>query len=76
MDQRLESVVASVLGLRADEICDQTSPETCAAWDSLRHFYLILALEQAFGVRFSSEVIPDLVTVGKIRAELARMGAS
>lgn len=74
MDQRLESVVASVLGLQAEEICDQTSPDTCPAWDSLRHFHLVLALEQAFGVRFSSQVIPDLVSVGRIREELSRMG--
>jgi acyl carrier protein len=74
MDQRLESVVASVLGLDTEEICDQTSSETCPAWDSLRHFHLILALEQAFGVRFSSQAIPDLVSVGRIREELARLG--
>lgn len=75
MHERLKSVVATALGLSPIEVCDETSPQTCAAWDSLRHFNLVLALEQAFGVRFSSEVIPDLVSVAKIRQELAKLGA-
>lgn len=67
----LLQIVASVLGLTADEVSEATSMQNCDRWDSLQHFNLILAVEQAFDVRFSSERIPELVSVQNLRKELA-----
>jgi len=64
--------VANALGLGDGQVSDSTCMENCDRWDSLQHFNLILAVEQAFGVRFSSERIPELVSVQALREELAR----
>jgi acyl carrier protein len=74
-DEALNTVIARALGVDAGEVSDETSIENCEAWDSLRHFQVILALEQAYGVRFSSERIPGLTSVKALREELARQAA-
>lgn len=56
------------------------APETTAAdvpgWDSLAHIRLILAVQKAFGVKFSAAQTANLRNVGEmaelIRAKLAR----
>jgi acyl carrier protein len=50
--------------------------QNCDRWDSLQHFHLILAVEEAFGVRFSSERIPHLTSVQALREELAHVRPS
>jgi acyl carrier protein len=40
------------------------------AWDSVAHLNLILAVEMEFDVRFETSEIPDLLTVGRLRARL------
>jgi acyl carrier protein len=67
------SIIAKVLGVPPGRITDQTSMQTCAAWDSLRHFAVILAIEEGCGIRFPSAAIADLTSVAAIRSELARL---
>jgi acyl carrier protein len=69
----LTTVIAQALGIDEAEVSDDTSMQNCDAWDSLRHFHLILSLEQAYGVRFSSDRIPGLTSVQALRDELARL---
>jgi acyl carrier protein len=73
---KLITIVAEVLQVSPDLIQDGTSMENCPEWDSLRHFALILAVEDAFDVHFSSDDIPTLTQVAALRAELARLGRS
>lgn len=68
-------VVASVLGVDEDSVSYETSMENCEKWDSLRHFNLILAIEQAHGVRFSSARISELISVRALSEELAKLKA-
>jgi acyl carrier protein len=75
MKDRLCVTIASVLGLSPGEVSDATSRENCQKWDSLQHFVLVLAVEQEYGVRFSSERIPDLTRVSAIREEIDRLQA-
>ena len=48
----------------------KVSPETTAqeieGWDSLNHVVLVLAVEQTFGVRFSSAEVDSMKTVGDL----------
>ena len=74
MTDKLITTVAEVLQLSPDSVKETTSMENTPAWDSLRHFTLILAVEDAFGVSFSSDDIPSLTEVAGLRAELARLG--
>lgn len=73
MDNRIRSTVARTLGVAPEEVDHNTSMATCAAWDSLRHFELILALEAEFRVRFRTDLIPTLTSVTLIEQALRSM---
>lgn len=75
MKDRLCGTIASALGLSPEEVSDVTSRENCQKWDSLQHFVLVLAVEQEYGVRFSSGRIPELIRVSAIREEIDRLKA-
>lgn len=53
--------MAAVFGIPVDQISDDASPHDIAAWDSIKHINLILALEEEFGIHFQDEEIPSLV---------------
>lgn len=53
-EEKLKSVVAAVLGLDPALIGPQTSTDTVAAWDSLKHMQLVISIEESFGI-----VVPD-----------------
>ncbi|MGE0159652.1 MAG: acyl carrier protein [Gemmatimonadales bacterium] len=72
LDQRLVSVLEAVFGPEASELSDEDGPGSIAVWDSVNHLNLVLAIEAEFDIRFATSEIPDLLTVGKIRARLER----
>ena len=49
-----------------DQLNDDSSPETIANWDSLKHMNLILALEEKFAVAFSDDEIVSMLSVKSI----------
>ncbi len=51
---------------------DETSPQTVKRWDSLGHVELFVALEAAFGVRFTPAEVMSSWSVRAIRSALAR----
>jgi acyl carrier protein len=75
MKERVFQTVSQILGLRPEEINEQSSPETIAGWDSLKHMNLILALEEEFGVSFTDEEIMSMVSVELILDTLTRRAA-
>jgi len=72
MKERLFRTVSQVFGVPVEEITEQSSPETIATWDSLKHMNLVLALEEEFGVRFSDEEIMSMVSVELLLNALQR----
>ncbi len=70
----LEEVIARSLKVPADSVGDDASPETLRRWDSLRHLDLMTAIEDAFGVRFSTAEILRARSVGEIRRLLRDKG--
>ena len=73
IEHRIRSVMADVLGVRADAIDDRSSPETIETWDSLRHMTLILAIEEELGVQFDGAMVPELTGFGALREESLRL---
>ena len=71
MDERIKRVMAQTFRVGVDEITDETTPETLAAWDSLQHMNLILALEAEFGTEFDEAVLYELTSLTAIRSALA-----
>lgn len=59
----VRQTVADVFSLDIQQVMSSTSPESTAAWDSMGHLNLVLALEQRFDVSFSPEQISQLTTV-------------
>lgn len=49
-----------------------TTARDVDAWDSLNHVVLVLAVERAFGVRFSSAEVDNMKTVGDLHDLILR----
>ena len=61
-----------------DEICltDATSAEDIEDWDSLEQINLVVAIQDAFGIKFNIEEVNAMKNVGEMAdAILAKMGA-
>jgi acyl carrier protein len=50
---KLRMIFSSVLGVSADSITPELSPQNTPTWDSLNAIVLITEIEKAFGVRFA-----------------------
>jgi acyl carrier protein len=73
---RVYRLVASVLGVPASTLDDNTSPDTVPTWDSMQHLQLVLALEEEFDVRFEVEEIEAMQRVGVIMSVLEARAAA
>ena len=62
LDERIVKVMTSVLGVSKDQINENSSKDTIAGWDSLKHMNLLLALEQEFNVTIPDEDAADLTS--------------
>jgi acyl carrier protein len=67
---RVQRAVADVFEVNIESVHPESSPDTIASWDSLRHLNLVLTLEQEFGVQFTPEEIEELLSVELIEALL------
>ena len=70
MEDRIRNVMAAVFDLPPDKISDDSSPHQIAAWDSMKHLNLVLALEEEFDIRFEEAEIPSLVNFKIIAATI------
>jgi acyl carrier protein len=73
---KLETVVASVLGVPEPSLHEGAEFKSILAWDSMTHIVLITRLEQDFGVEFTGDEIADMKTVGDARRFLRGHGAA
>ena len=68
---QVREVLADTFGVPASAIHAGYSPEDTPLWDSLHHFTLVAALEDRFGVIYSSEEIPAMTSLPAIVAATA-----
>ena len=54
---------------------DVFGPDDVDGWDSLNHVRLIIAVERAFSIRFSTREISGLKNVGDLTAVVAKKKA-
>jgi acyl carrier protein len=71
MESTLKTVMATVLGIPADAISDDTSMDTVESWDSIKHMNLVLAIEEEFGVSIPDEDAANITSYPLIRLVLA-----
>lgn len=60
---RVRALAAESFGLAPDELHPQSSPENTPGWDSFAHLQLVVALEESFGVRFTTRDVLRLGTL-------------
>lgn len=65
--EQLQNVMASALNVSADSITRASAQGDFAAWDSLGHVHLMVALEDSFAVELQIE---DFSQLGSVRAIL------
>jgi acyl carrier protein len=64
---KLNEIFIDVLDLEDDiELTDETSANDIEEWDSLSHIQLIVAIEKAFGIKFTSLEIMKWRNVGEM----------
>lgn len=73
-ESKLKQVLADVFGVDAATVGEESSVDSIAAWDSLNHLNLVLALEEQFGVSFSEEQIVEMMNYPLVKAVLEEAG--
>lgn len=69
-EDTLKDVLATVLGITADSINDDTSMDTVQSWDSIKHMNLVLAIEEEFGISIPDEDAANITSYALIRLVL------
>ena len=64
---KLNEIFTDVLDLEDEvELTDETSANDIEEWDSLSHIQLIVAIEESFGIKFTSLEIMKWRNVGEM----------
>jgi acyl carrier protein len=74
MPGRVEKIFADVLRVSPESINEATSPDNTPKWDSTSAIDLTLAIEDAFGVTFTTKEIVAMRSVGLVKTFLAAKG--
>ena len=67
MTARVAKVFSEVLGVAADSITDDTSPDNTPQWDSIAAMNLVVAIEDEFDVTLSTAEIISMRDVSTPR---------
>lgn len=62
----VQEIAAGVFGVAAADVSPESSPQTVERWDSVQQIYLVLALEERFGVQLALEDIEELKNLGDV----------
>ncbi len=69
---RLNEIFVDVLDLDEVELTDATTADDIEEWDSLSHVQLVVAIEKAFGVKFTALEIMKWKNVGELVDSIAQ----
>lgn len=70
--ERVTEVFRDVFDTEGITLGRETTAADVAGWDSLMHVRLVIAIEKAFGVRFSSSEVAAFANVGDMVDALNR----
>lgn len=74
MIDELQAVFRELLDNDDLEIDEQTVPAELPGWDSFVHVNVLFAIEERFGVQFSTREFGQIKTVGDLAELLKRKG--
>ena len=66
ISDRFFTVISSILNTDVEGLTPDTSRDSLEAWDSIKHMYIVLALEEEFGIEVPDEQAEKLLTVGDV----------
>ena len=72
IQQKLTAVFRDVFDNPKLEITEKTTAKDVEGWDSIMHVNLIVAVETAFGVSFTTKDVKGLETVGDLMELIAK----
>lgn len=73
LDERIKEAMASVFGVDAATLNEDTTQDDITEWDSLKHLDLIVALEDEFGVTIPLEEVGNMTNFKYIRLTLQEL---
>ena len=76
MPDLLLEIFAEGLGLSADALSEESSPETVEEWDSLAAMNLVTLIEDSFEVSLSTRDIMKMRSIGLARGVLKAKGVA
>lgn len=65
MREKVQAIVAASLGTTTDNVCDEAKVNS-PKWDDVHRFQILMAVEEAFGVKFAAEELGELNSVDDI----------
>jgi acyl carrier protein len=71
-NERFFQVVSSILNVARESLSPQSSRDSLEEWDSIKHMYVVLALEEEFSVEFSDDEIANLVSVSDLMRAMTK----
>lgn len=69
---KLNDIFVDVLDLDEVELTDSTTADDIEEWDSLSHVQLVVAIEKAFGIKFTALEIMKWKNVGELVDSIAQ----
>jgi len=73
---KLYEVISSILNIDATTLSEESNALNTSNWDSLRHIEIMLAVENAFGVRFSMPEMVSMQNIGDMRKLICEKGGA
>jgi Acyl carrier protein len=77
VSERFFGVLSSILNVGRESLTPQSSRDTLEEWDSVKHMYVMQALEEEFHIEFTDDEITNLASVSDLmNAMTAKTGAA
>jgi len=76
LDTRLQSVFREVFDDNSLTLSGDFSPATHADWDSVRHVELLIAMEEEFGIKFTTEEAASAASAAQFKTWLRAKGVT
>lgn len=70
--EQIRDIMADVFDVDDLNVTPQTTAKDVEEWDSLSHIRLIVAIEQHFGIKFTTLEVEGFKTVGDLVAAIER----
>lgn len=63
---RVKKVFGDLFEMEEEALDNSLTMDDVEEWDSLMHIQLVLALEKEFGIKFTTQQIVDMKSIGEI----------